>query len=91
MSLEAHPERSLVEHAHGVAEAAAGFGKDRTKDEYATGGLDRQLSVSRYLVALPETAAISRLIETDRAAWEQNHATPPEAKRSRSAPRKRTP
>ena len=46
-------------------------GKDQTKVEYATVGLDHQLFVSRYLVSLPDTAELERLIEADRAAWEQ--------------------
>ncbi len=47
--------------------------KDQTKVEYATGGLDQQIFVSRYLVALPKPEELQHLIETDRAAWEQNH------------------
>lgn len=50
--------------------------KDQTKVEYATGGLDRQLFVSRYLVALPKPEELERLIETDRAVWEQHHRQP---------------
>lgn len=48
-------------------------GKDETKVEYATSGMDHQLFVSRYLVALPKPEDLERLIETDRAVWEQNH------------------
>lgn len=48
-------------------------GKDQTKVEYATGGMDQQLFVSRYLVALPKPEDLERLIETDRAVWEQQH------------------
>jgi len=48
-------------------------GKDQTKVEYATGGLDHQLFVSRYLVALPKPEQLEQLIETDRAVWEQHH------------------
>jgi predicted nuclease of restriction endonuclease-like (RecB) superfamily len=48
--------------------------KDQTKVEYATGGLDHQLFVSRYLVALPKPEQLEQLIETDRAAWEQRHS-----------------
>jgi len=48
-------------------------GKDQTKVEYATGGLDHQLFVSRYLVALPKAEQLQQLIETDRAVWEQRH------------------
>ena len=50
--------------------------KDQTKVEYATGGLDHQLFVSRYLVALPKPEQLEQLIETDRAAWEQHHPDP---------------
>jgi len=45
--------------------------KDQTKVEYATAGLDQQLFVSRYLVALPRPEQLQRLIEGDRAVWEQ--------------------
>jgi len=48
-------------------------GKDQTKVEYATGGLDHQLFVSRYLVALPKAEQLQQLIETDRAIWQQRH------------------
>lgn len=51
--------------------------KEQTKVEYATGGLDHQLFVSRYLVALPKPEELQRLIETDRAVWEQNHSGEP--------------
>jgi hypothetical protein len=54
-------------------------GKNQTKVEYATAGLDHQLFVSRYLVALPKPEDLQRLIETDRAAWQQHH---PEAEPS---------
>jgi predicted nuclease of restriction endonuclease-like (RecB) superfamily len=47
--------------------------KDQTKVEYATGGLDHQLFVSRYLVALPRPEQLQQLIEIDRAVWEQHH------------------
>ncbi|HMO64211.1 MAG TPA: PDDEXK nuclease domain-containing protein [Verrucomicrobiota bacterium] len=47
--------------------------KKETRVDYATAGLDRQLFVSRYLVALPKPEELERLIETDRAAWEQHH------------------
>ena len=47
--------------------------KDQTRVEYATGGLDHQLFVSRYLVALPKPDQLQELIESDRAAWEQHH------------------
>ena len=45
--------------------------KDSTKVEYATGGLDHQLFVSRYLVALPKPEELERLVENDRAVWQQ--------------------
>lgn len=47
--------------------------KDQTKVEYATGGLNHQLFVSRYLVALPKPEQLQGLIENDRAVWEQRH------------------
>lgn len=47
-------------------------GKDATKVEYATGGMDRQLFVSRYLVALPSPEQLRTLIEADRAALESS-------------------
>jgi len=59
--------------------------KDQTKVEYATGGLDHQLFVSRYLVALPKPEELERLIETDRAVWEQHHGHP-EDRASRPSP-----
>ncbi len=45
--------------------------KDQTKVEYATGGLDQQLFVSRYLVVLPKLHEIEQLIERERAMWER--------------------
>jgi predicted nuclease of restriction endonuclease-like (RecB) superfamily len=48
--------------------------KDQTKVEYAAGGLDRQLFVSRYLVALPKPEQLQELVENDRAQWEQQQA-----------------
>ena len=48
--------------------------KDQTKVEYAIGGLDQQLFVSRYLVALPKADEIEQLVERDRALWEQRGA-----------------
>ncbi len=47
--------------------------KNQTKVEYATAGLDHQLFVSRYLVALPKPEQIQQLIERDRVLWEQRH------------------
>ena len=49
--------------------------KDQTKVEYAIGGLDQQLFVSRYLVALPKPNEIERLVERDRALWERRDET----------------
>jgi len=54
--------------------------KDQTKVEYAAGGLDRQLFVSRYLVALPKPEQLQELVENDRAQWEQQQALEDEAK-----------
>lgn len=51
--------------------------KNETKVEYATAGLDHQLFVSRYLVALPKPEQFLELIENDRAAWEQHHTSLP--------------
>lgn len=45
--------------------------KDETKVHYATAGLDTQLFVSRYQVALPSPRDLQRLLETDRAMLEQ--------------------
>lgn len=45
--------------------------KETTKVEYATAGLDQQLFISRYQVALPKPEDLERLIEEDRAVWEQ--------------------
>ncbi|MDB5967570.1 MAG: hypothetical protein JWQ90_20 [Hydrocarboniphaga sp.] len=44
--------------------------KDATKVEYATAGMDQQLFVSRYLVALPSTEQLRSFVEADRAALE---------------------
>ncbi len=45
--------------------------KDEVTVEYATGGLSHKLFISRYLVALPKPGELEKLIEADRAAWEQ--------------------
>ena len=63
--------------------------KDNTKVEYATGGLDHKLFVSRYLVALPKPEQIKQLIETDRAAWEQRPETSQKQIAQTSTDRKR--
>ena len=53
--------------------------KNQTKVEYATAGLDHQLFVARYLLALPKPEQLQRIIENDRAVWEQrHHRTQPE-------------
>jgi predicted nuclease of restriction endonuclease-like (RecB) superfamily len=46
--------------------------KKQTRVDYATAGLDPQLFVSRYLVALPKPEELQALIERDTAAWLQN-------------------
>ncbi len=48
--------------------------KDETKVHYATAGLDHQLFVSRYQVALPSVEALQHLVETDRALLDQRAA-----------------
>ena len=45
--------------------------KDETKVHYATAGLDYQLFVSRYQVALPSPEDLQRLVEADRALFDQ--------------------
>jgi len=45
-----------------------------TKVEYATGGMDRQIFVSRYQVALPSPDQLREFIEADRAALEASSA-----------------
>ena len=47
--------------------------RKETRVSYATAGLDQQLFVSRYLVALPKPEEIQALIEHDTAVWQQNH------------------
>jgi hypothetical protein len=54
---------------------ASQWAKDQTKVEYAIGGLDQQLFVSLYLVALPKPNEIERLVERDRALWERRGET----------------
>ena len=51
-------------------------GKDTTKVEYATAGMDQQLFVSRYLVALPSPEQLRALLEADRAALASSGAPP---------------
>ena len=65
--------------------------QDQATVEFATGGLDQKLFVSRYLVALPSAKQITRFLEQDRerleALWSR-----PAVKRSpaRSAAKKPT-
>ena len=47
--------------------------KKETRVNYATAGLDQQLFVSRYLVALPKPEELQALIENDCALWQQKH------------------
>ena len=42
-------------------------GKDHTEVEFATGGMDNQLFVSRYLTALPSAEQLKALVDADRA------------------------
>jgi len=51
--------------------------KKQTRVDYATAGLDQQLFVSRYLVALPSIETLQALIEQDTTIWQQQH---PESK-----------
>ncbi len=49
--------------------------KDQTRVEYAIGGLDQKVFVSRYLVALPQANVLEQLIERDRTLWEERGGT----------------
>lgn len=49
-------------------------GKESAKVEYATAGMDQQLFVSRYLVALPKPEELEALIERDQAVFEEQAA-----------------
>jgi predicted nuclease of restriction endonuclease-like (RecB) superfamily len=46
--------------------------RDQTKVEFATAGLDNQLFVSRYLVALPSAEELREFIQRDREAIESS-------------------
>jgi predicted nuclease of restriction endonuclease-like (RecB) superfamily len=46
--------------------------KDQTKVQFATAGLDNQLFVSRYLVALPSAEELKKFIESDHQAIESS-------------------
>jgi len=52
------------------ARQTARRGKRGSENQYATGGLDHQLFVSRYPADLLRPEQLAHLIETDRAAWE---------------------
>lgn len=71
--------------------------QDQATVEFATGGLDQKLFVSRYLVALPSARQLTRFLEKDRerleALWSPKQKPPSKsanrvrqkiAKRSRS-------
>ena len=45
-------------------------GKDGTEVEFATAGMDSQMFVSRYLVALPSAEQLRKFVEADRAQIE---------------------
>ncbi|MBI3462798.1 MAG: DUF1016 family protein, partial [Planctomycetes bacterium] len=47
--------------------------RDGTEVEFATAGIDNQLFVSRYLVALPSADQLRKLLEADRALFTQEH------------------
>ncbi len=47
--------------------------RDGTEVEFATAGIDNQLFVSRYLVALPSADQLRKLLESDRALFTQEH------------------
>lgn len=50
--------------------------RDEVKVEYALGGLDNQLFVSRYLVALPSVDELRRFLERDRDSFVRERAAP---------------
>ena len=50
--------------------------KNQTKVQFATAGLDNQLFVSRYLVALPSAEELRQFIENDREAIESSMCEP---------------
>jgi predicted nuclease of restriction endonuclease-like (RecB) superfamily len=50
--------------------------KNQTKVQFATAGLDNQLFVSRYLVALPSAEELRKFIENDREAIESSMREP---------------
>lgn len=50
--------------------------RDEVKVEYALGGLDNQLFVSRYLVALPSVDELRRFLQRDRESFVRERAAP---------------
>ena len=48
-------------------------GRKETEVEFATGGMDNKLFVSRYLTALPSVEQLKALVDADRAYFEQQH------------------
>lgn len=55
-------------------------GKDHTEVEFATGGMDNRLFVSRYLTALPSAEQLKTLVDADRALL----APAPKSKKKRT-------
>jgi len=47
--------------------------RKETEVEFATGGMDNKLFVSRYLTALPSAEQLKALVDADRAYFEQQH------------------
>ena len=47
--------------------------RKETEVEFATGGMDNKLFVSRYLTALPSVEQLKTLMDADRAYFEQQH------------------
>ncbi|MBI4293445.1 MAG: DUF1016 family protein [Betaproteobacteria bacterium] len=50
--------------------------RKETEVEFATGGMDNKLFVSRYLTALPSVEQLKALVDADRAYFEQQHPKP---------------
>jgi len=70
-AIHCHTHRAMT-----TVHSRARTGERGCANQYATGGLDHPLFVSRYLVALPKPEQLEQLIETDRAAWEPHHPDP---------------
>jgi hypothetical protein len=64
-------------------------GRDKTKVEFATDGMDNKLFVSRYLVNLPSAEQLSRFVETGRARIEAALPHDPAPRKTRRATRSR--